>query len=193
MYTSFMTALVLFVKEIYWMLWNHSNISINFSENEKHDNTAIKRRLNKALNAKLEDVERKREKLVNLDKKIQKLPDGAERRKLIYQKQSTEDYNRKHRKSPIDEERALHESYQILIKVRNLPIFKSRRKIVLFDCELRSIAVLRMTLLLLLLAISISQILINNRSFQGRINIRSSYEIVMKSWFLISNIVDQDY
>ena len=43
----------------------------------------------------------------------------------------------------------------------------------LFDCELRSIAVLRMTLmflLLLLLGISISQILTNNRSFQYLIN-----------------------
>ena len=38
-----------------------------------------------------------------------------------------------------------------------------------FDCELRSIAVLRMTLLLLL-GISTSQILINNRPFGGWIN-----------------------
>ena len=46
-----------------------------------------------------------------------KLGDGPERRKLMYQRTQTENYNRKHKKSPIDEERALHESYQIILKV----------------------------------------------------------------------------
>ena len=55
--------------------------------------------------------------MVALDKKIAKLPDGSEKRKLMYQKQQTEENNRKHKKSPIDEERNLHESYQILLRV----------------------------------------------------------------------------
>ena len=77
----------------------------------------MRERLNESLNAKLYEVEKKREKGILLDKKIAKLPDGQERRKLIYQKQQQDNYNRRHKKFPIDEERALHESYQIIMKV----------------------------------------------------------------------------
>ena len=77
----------------------------------------VKDRLNEALNSKLMEVEYRREKMILLDKRIMKLPEGSEKRKLIYQRQTTENYNRKHKKSPIDEERALHESYQIILKV----------------------------------------------------------------------------
>ena len=55
-----------------------------------------------------------------------------------------------------------------LLKRSKTSLQKTKNNI-FFDCELRSIAVLRMTLLLLL-AISISQILINNRPFRGWIN-----------------------
>ena len=78
--------------------------------------------MNESLNAKLFEVEKKREKGILLDKKIAKLPDGQERRKLIYQKQQQDNYNRRHKKFPIDEERALHESYQIIMKVKHKKI-----------------------------------------------------------------------
>ena len=86
-------------------------------ESEKKSGKTVKDRLDEALDEKLAEVERKREKMILLDKKIAKLPDGQERRKLMYQKQQTDNYNRKHKKSPIDEERTLHESYQIILKV----------------------------------------------------------------------------
>ena len=86
-------------------------------ESEKKSGKTVKDRLDDALDEKLNEVERKREKLILLDKKIAKLGDGQERRKLMYQKQQTDAYNRKHKKTPIDEERALHESYQIILKV----------------------------------------------------------------------------
>ena len=62
----------------------------------------------------------------------------------------------------------------------------------IFDYELRSIAVLRMSLLLLL-GISISQILINDCSFRDWIDNQIFYEIVIKSGVLISSIVEQNY
>ena len=79
-----------------------------------------KERLNKALNQKLEENELKKQRMIALDKKIAKLPDGSEKRKLTYQKQQQEEYQRKHKKSPIDEERNLHESYQILLRVSEI-------------------------------------------------------------------------
>ncbi len=79
----------------------------------------IKERLNKALHERLAEIETKKEKAIALDKKIAKLPDGAEKRKLLYQKQQQENFNRRNKKSPVDEERALHESYQILLGVTN--------------------------------------------------------------------------
>ena len=89
-----------------------------FSENERA--LTPKDRLNKALNQKLDEVEIRKQRMVALDKKIAKLPEGSEKRKLTYQKQQTEENNRKHKKSPIDEERNLHESYQILLRVSTM-------------------------------------------------------------------------
>ena len=91
---------------------------IVITEAEKKTGKSVKDRLNEALDTKLEEVARKREKMILLDKKIQKLSEGPERRKLMYQKQTQENYNRKHKKAPIDEERAAHESYQIILKVQ---------------------------------------------------------------------------
>ena len=96
------------------------NQFIQISESDKREGKSVRDRLNESLNAKLTEVEKKREKAIILDKKIAKLPDGPERRKLIYQKQQQENYNRRHKKYPIDEERALHESYQIIMKVKYL-------------------------------------------------------------------------
>jgi hypothetical protein len=79
----------------------------------------IKSRLNGALNAKLTEIEAKREKALNTEKKLAKMSEGPEKRKLLYVKQQQENYQRKNKKSPIDEERSLHESYQILLKVSN--------------------------------------------------------------------------
>ena len=93
----------------------YPRISNCVSENERA--LTPKDRLNKALNQKLDEVEIRKQRMVTLDKKIAKLPDGSEKRKLMYQKQQTEENNRKHKKSPIDEERNLHESYQILLRV----------------------------------------------------------------------------
>ena len=45
----------------------------------------------------------------------------------------------------------------------------------IFDCELRSITVLLRMTLLLLLGISISQNMINNRPFRGWINAKEIY------------------
>ena len=92
-----------------------------FSESDKKSTNlelSIKNRLNGALSSKLMEIEAKREKALLVDKKLAKMPEGPEKRKLLYQKQSQENYQRKNKKSPIDEERALHESYQILLKVR---------------------------------------------------------------------------
>ena len=88
-----------------------------FSESDKREGKTVRERLNESLNVKLSEVEKQREKAIFLDKKIAKLPDGQERRKLIYQKQQQENYNRRHKKYPIDQERALHEAYQIIMKV----------------------------------------------------------------------------
>ena len=88
----------------------------HFPENERA--LGAKERLNRALNERLEQVEMRKQRAVALEKKISKLPDGSEKRKLTYQKQQQEEYNRKHKKSPIDEERNYHESYQILLRVR---------------------------------------------------------------------------
>ena len=100
------------------------------SENERA--MGPKERLNQALHKKLDENEIKKQRMIALDKKIAKLPDGSEKRKLTYQKQQQEEYQRKHKKSPIDEERNLHESYQILLRVsenrvwlKYLPIWRT--------------------------------------------------------------------
>ena len=90
---------------------------ILYTESEKKSGRTLKNRLDEAVNEKLAEVERKRTKMILLDQKIKKLGDTPERRKLMYQKTQIENYNRKHKKSPIDEERALHESFQIILKV----------------------------------------------------------------------------
>ena len=51
------------------------------------------------------------------DRKISKLPDGPERRKLIYQKNQREKEEKRKNCAPVDKERQLHESYQMVLKV----------------------------------------------------------------------------
>ena len=105
--------------ERFWSIVKRSNSVISqlliISENERA--MGPKERLNQALHKKLDENEIKKQRMIALDKKIAKLPDGSEKRKLTYQKQQQEEYQRKHKKSPIDEERNLHESYQILLRV----------------------------------------------------------------------------
>lgn len=69
------------------------------------------------MNIRLAEVESRREKIIARDKRIAKLPDGPERRKLVFQKQQEEMKQRRNSSAPINEEQNLHESYQILLKV----------------------------------------------------------------------------
>ncbi len=86
-------------------------------ETDKAVGKSIKEKINEALNKRLAEVESKREKILQREKKIAKLPDGPERRKLIFQKQQEEKSQRRNSSAPINEEQNLHESYQILLKV----------------------------------------------------------------------------
>ncbi len=91
------------------------------------------------------DVEEKREKALLLEKKINKMPDGPDKRKLMYKKQLQDAADRKRKKTPVDEERALHESYQIVLKVSSFrfrfEILSSSKKIIVIlkEWEVRRI------------------------------------------------------
>ena len=77
----------------------------------------IKENLNAALKEKVAIVEAKRENKVKREKRIAKLPDGPERRKLVFQA-STEEKAQKRKKTDFQiEEQEIHESYQLLLKV----------------------------------------------------------------------------
>ena len=88
-----------------------------FSESDKSSGKSIKVKLNEALNGKLAEIESKREKAIIREKRIAKLPDGPERRKLIFQKTQEENAAKKKKKDRVVEEQDLHESYQILLGV----------------------------------------------------------------------------
>ena len=65
----------------------------------------------------MKTVEERRDKKLRRDKKIQKLPDGPERRKLIFQATTEEKAMKRKKTDYIIEEQELHESYQLLLKV----------------------------------------------------------------------------
>ena len=67
---------------------------------------------------KLAECEQKKENYLNLERKINKLPDGPEKRKLIYQRTYRDNDEKRRNKTPVDIERQLHESYQMILKVR---------------------------------------------------------------------------
>lgn len=91
---------------------------MTFAGIDQKNALSAKDRVNDALNARLAEVEEKREKALLLEKKIGKMADGPERRKLVYRKKQQEEYERKRKKTPVDEERLLHESYQLVLKVK---------------------------------------------------------------------------
>ena len=68
---------------------------------------------------KLGECEQKKENYLKLERKINKLPDGPEKRKLIYQKSLKDTEEKRKNKTPVDIERQLHESYQMILKVRS--------------------------------------------------------------------------
>ena len=54
-----------------------------------------------------------------MERKISKLPDGPEKRKMIYQRNLRDKEEKRKNKTPVDTERQLHESYQMILKVRS--------------------------------------------------------------------------
>ena len=82
----------------------------------------IKQNLNDALNEKLADVESRRDNKLKRDKRIKKLPDGPERRKLIFQADTEERAMARKKTDYCIQEQEIHESYQLLLKV-NTPIY----------------------------------------------------------------------
>ena len=90
-----------------------------FAENDVRAGKTIKENLNEAPNEKIAIIESKKENKLKRDKRIAKLPDGPERRKLIFQA-STEEKAQKRKKTDFQiEEQEVHESYQLLLKVCN--------------------------------------------------------------------------
>ena len=68
---------------------------------------------------KLAECEQKKENYLLLERKINKLPDGPEKRKLIYGRNLRDKEENRKNKTPVDIERQLHESYQMILKVRS--------------------------------------------------------------------------
>ena len=66
---------------------------------------------------KLAECEQKKENYLLLERKINKLPDGPEKRKLIYGRNLRDKEENRKNKTPVDIERQLHESYQMILKV----------------------------------------------------------------------------
>ena len=85
---------------------------------DKHEGKTPKERITDNLNMKLAECEQKKENYLNLERKINKLPDGPEKRKLIYQRNNRDKEEKRKSKTPVDIERQLHESYQMILKVR---------------------------------------------------------------------------
>ena len=76
--------------------------------------STVVEKLNKTMFTKLQDIESKREKATALEKKLSKMADGPKKRQIVYQKQQEEAMAIKYKRTPVDEERALHEAYQVL-------------------------------------------------------------------------------
>ena len=98
---------------------------------DKHEGKTPKERITDNLNMKLEECEKKKENYLLLERKINKLPDGPEKRKLIYGRNLREKDEKRRNKSPVDIERQLHESYQMILKVRLYFLFSIQR----FGCK----------------------------------------------------------
>ena len=75
--------------------------------------STVVEKLNKTMFTKLQDIESKREKATALEKKLSKMADGPKKRQIVYQKQQEEAMAIKYKRTPVDEERALHEAYQV--------------------------------------------------------------------------------
>ena len=78
----------------------------------------MRRRIDHRLNTELEKVEQKRERQIAMSKKLEKMADNQEKRRLVYQQEQKKEEDLKRNKTPAQMERALHESYQIVIKVQ---------------------------------------------------------------------------
>ena len=102
---------------------SNQNISIPTESGDKKSGLNAKERITENLNMKLTECEQLKEKYLLIDKRISKLPDGPERRKLIYQKNMREKEEKRKNKGPVDVERQLHESYQMVLKVYFKSIF----------------------------------------------------------------------
>ena len=98
---------------------------------DKHEGKTPKERITDNLNMKLAECEQKKENYLNLERKINKLPDGPEKRKLIYQRTTRDKEEQRKNKTPVDIERQLHESYQMILKVRSYFVFSIQR----FGCK----------------------------------------------------------
>jgi len=75
--------------------------------------TTVVEKLNKTMFVKLQEIEGKREKATALERKLSKMADGPKKRQITYQKQQEEAMAIKYKRTPVDEERALHEAYQV--------------------------------------------------------------------------------
>ena len=94
-----------------------NQFKIVFTENDVRAGKTIKQNLNDALNEKLADVESRRDNKLKRDKRIKKLPDGPERRKLIFQADTEERAMARKKTDYCIQEQEIHESYQLLLKV----------------------------------------------------------------------------
>ena len=81
---------------------------------------SVVEKLNKTMFIKLQDIESKRERATALERRLSKMTDGPKKRQLVYQKQQEEALAIKYKRTPIDEERALHEAYQVLLCIARL-------------------------------------------------------------------------
>lgn len=62
---------------------------------------------------RLQEIEAKRERATALERKLSKMADGPKKRQITYQKQQEDALALKYHRTPVDEERALHEAYQV--------------------------------------------------------------------------------
>jgi len=62
---------------------------------------------------KVQEIEAKRERAAALERKLSKMAEGPKKRQIVYQKQQEEANAIKYHRTPVDEERAIHEAYQV--------------------------------------------------------------------------------
>ena len=84
------------------------------------------------MNEKLQEIEAKRDNKLKRDKKIAKLPDGAERRKLMFQASTEEKAMARKKTDYCIQEQEVHESYQLLLKVNNYWLKSPAQRVCLF-------------------------------------------------------------